>query len=624
MAEALKIAGVSGTGGTPLGRIVSVTGSRASIALQQGEGAAGAAPLLSCPAVGELVKVVADHVTVVGLVSEISVASLGNTKNEAGGIARIEFVGELANDPETGDLAFHRGTSQYPKLFDPVFWLSEEETVAAHVNNLSQSVSVGTLVPQTTAQARVNVESIYGRHFAVLGSTGTGKTCAVALFLTRIIERIDSARIFVIDPHDEYRQCFGEIAEVINPRNITLPFWLFNFEEIVDVFFKARPGIESEVEILRDLIPAAKRLYARNARAHGQDIHATNARMEAAFTIDTPVPYRLSDLLKLIENRMGSLAERENIASYKRLKARIEAVSFDPRYAFMFSQRTVEDTMVDVIGRLFRVPADGKPITIMEIAGFPTEVVDALVSVLCRLAFDFNVWSNGALPLLVVCEEAHRYIPASKALGFGPTRKAISRIAKEGRKYRLSICLVSQRPSEIDPTILSQCNSIFAMRMANDADQAIIRAAVVESAAGMLTSLPSIGEREAIAFGDAVSLPMRLRFSSVPRDALPRRRMVERAETVGSREQDRDLVEKVVSMWRAASTRYGGVAGDPGEGGDEPSEIHAGAAPEAAPHPAPAAAAAAMPEAAARQPRPRVSRAVNWEALREKAGTPSA
>ena len=621
MAEALKIAGVSGTSGTPLGRIVSVTGSRASIALQQGEGTAGAAPVLCCPAVGELVKVVADHVTVVGLVSEIAVASLGNTKGEAGGIAKIEFVGELAKDAETGDLAFRRGTSQYPKLFDPVFWLSEEETVAAHVNNLSQSVSVGTLVPQTTAQARVNVESIYGRHFAVLGSTGTGKTCAVALFLNRIIERIDSARIFVIDPHDEYRQCFGEIAEVINPRNITLPFWLFNFEEIVDVFFKARPGIESEVEILRDLIPAAKRLYARNARAHGQDIHATNARMEAAFTIDTPVPYRLSDLLKLIENRMGSLAERENIASYKRLRARIEAVSFDPRYAFMFSQRTVEDTMIDVIGRLFRVPADGKPITIMEIAGFPTEVVDALVSVLCRLAFDFNVWSNGALPLLVVCEEAHRYIPASKALGFGPTRKAISRIAKEGRKYRLSICLVSQRPSEIDPTILSQCNSIFAMRMANDADQAIIRAAVVESAAGMLTSLPSIGEREAIAFGDAVSLPMRLRFASVPRDALPRRRMVERAEGVGNREQDRDLVEKVVSMWRAASTRYGGAAGDSGEDGDEPGHGHAAAAPEAAPHPAPAA---AMPEAAARQPRPRVGRAVNWEALRDKAGTPSA
>ncbi len=218
------------------------------------------------------------------------------------------------------------------------------------------------------------------------------------------------------------------------------------------------------------------------------------ARIEAAFTIDMPVPYRLSDLIKLIENRMDSLAERENISSYKRLKARIEAVSFDPRYAFMFSQRTIKDTMTDVFGRLFRVPADGKPITIMEIADFPTEVVDALVAVLCRLTFDFNVWSNGAL--LVVCEEAHRYIPASKALGFGPTRKAISRIAKEGRKYNLSICLVSQRPFEIDPTILSQCNTIFAMRMSNDADQAIIRAAVVESAAGMLTSLPSIGERK--------------------------------------------------------------------------------------------------------------------------------
>jgi DNA helicase HerA-like ATPase len=622
MDEPKIVADLPAADGARLGRIISVTGSRASIALQP-SASEGNGEELNCPAVGELVKVVASQMTVVGVVSEIAVASLGESGHGAGGIAKVEFVGELETDPATGELCFHRGTSQYPKLFDGAYQLSEEETVAAHVNDLAKSVSIGTLVPRTSAQARVNVESVYDRHFAVLGSTGTGKTCAVSLLLNRIIERIDGARVFIIDPHDEYRQCFSEIAEVINPRNITLPFWLFNFEEIVDVFFKARPGIESEVEILRDLIPAAKRLYARNARANGHDVSASNARMEAAFTIDTPVPYRLSDLLKLIENRMGSLAERENVAAYKRLKARIEAVSFDPRYSFMFSQRTIEDTMSDVIGRLFRVPADGKPITIMEIAGFPTEVVDALVSVLCRLAFDFNVWSNGALPLLVVAEEAHRYIPASKALGFGPTRKAISRIAKEGRKYRLSICLVSQRPSEIDPTILSQCHTVFAMRLSSDADQAIIRAGVVESAAGMLASLPSIGEREAIAFGEAVSLPMRLRFTSVPQEALPRRRAMDRESLLTGRAQDRELVERVVATWRAASTRYGAGSGDtaefaPGSEADLTS-AHAMSTAQFEETMPPGESAPPVAE----PPRPQKPRTVDWQALREKAGAGS-
>src|SRR4029078_2836942 len=150
--------------------------------------------------------------------------------------------------------------------------------------------------------------------------------------------------------------------------------------------------------------------------------------------------------------------------------------------------------------------------TFMHLAGFPAEVVDSVVSVLGRMAFEFGVWSDGAVPLLFACEEAHRYAPGDKTIGFGPPRKAVSRIAKEGRKYRVFLAVVTQRPAELDSTIISQCSTIFAMRKANQRDQHLIRPALTERPAGLLAFVPPPGTREVFAFGEGVALPTRLRF----------------------------------------------------------------------------------------------------------------
>src|SRR6202035_3544252 len=170
------------------------------------------------------------------------------------------------------------------------------------------------------------------------------------------------------------------------------------------------------------------------------------------------------------------------------------------------------DTIGDILIQLFRLIPNGKPITIMQLAGFPAEVVDAVVSVLGRMAFDFGLWSDGAAPLLFVCEEAHRFASADRKIGFGPTRRAVSRIAKEGRKYGVYLGLVTQRPAELDATIISQCNTLFAMRLANERDQALLRSAVSDAAANLLSFVPSLGTREVLAFGEGVALPTRLRF----------------------------------------------------------------------------------------------------------------
>ncbi len=177
------------------------------------------------------------------------------------------------------------------------------------------------------------------------------------------------------------------------------------------------------------------------------------------------MPYRIEDLINLLDERMGKLENRSRAALYHKLIGRIQTFRNHPRYAFMFENANIGgDTMAEILSALFRLPPDGKPMTIMQLAGFPAEVVDPVVSVLCRMAFDFGLWSDGVAPLLFVCEEAHRYAPADKKVGFGPTKRALSRIAKEGRKYGVFLGLVTQRPAEIDATIISQCSTLFVMR----------------------------------------------------------------------------------------------------------------------------------------------------------------
>jgi DNA helicase HerA-like ATPase len=283
-------------------------------------------------------------------------------------------------------------------------------------------------------------------------------------------------------------------------------------------------------------------------------LRKNNGKGGAGFTVDTPVPYRLEDLIGLLNEQMGKLENKSTWARYHRLLTRIEIARNDPRYTFMFDNANVGgDVMVDVLSELFRLPHNGKPMTIMQVAGFPAEVVDSVVSVLCRMAFEFGLWSDGAFPLLVMCEEAHRYAPADRTIGFGPTRKAVSRIAKEGRKYGVFLGLVTQRPAELDATIISQCSTLFAMRMANDRDQAIVKSAVSDAAASLLGFVPSLGLREVFAFGQGVSLPTRLRFAELPSQFIPRGEAVGRVRADADRGADRELMLAVVDRWRGAT-----------------------------------------------------------------------
>jgi hypothetical protein len=169
------------------------------------------------------------------------------------------------------------------------------------------------------------------------------------------------------------------------------------------------------------------------------------------------------------------------------------------------------------------------------------------------MAFDFGLWSDGAVPLLFVCEEAHRYASVDRAVGFGPTRRAISRIAKEGRKYGVFLGLVTQRPAELDPTIISQCSTLFAMRMSNDRDQALLRSAVADSAANLFSFVPSLGTREALAFGVGVHLPTRLTFAELPQGSLPRSEAFASERAPLTNGHDINFIASVIERWRGST-----------------------------------------------------------------------
>ncbi|QIG50431.1 DUF87 domain-containing protein [Nordella sp. HKS 07] len=579
-----------------IGRIVAVTGAHAIILLDTADGQYQHASS-HCPEIGTLLKVDTLHSVTLALVSALSspMPSHGQSDQELR-IIEVEFIGELPKDELGRPKSFRRGISSYPSLRNVVFRASKEELSKAYACDTDTSIRIGHIQQDASIPAMVKIDELLGKHFAVLGTTGTGKSCSVALILRRILEKNPQAHIVLLDVHREYEQSFNEWSEVITPENMTLPFWLLNFEEIVEILIGTQAHRETDIEILRELIPIAKQRYMQNQRKDKAHLLRTRDSESVNVGVDSPVPYRASDLVALLEESIGKLDLRGELAPYKRLKARVEAISRDPRYAFMFGNLTVQDTMAQTLSRIFRIPVAGKPISILELGGLPSEIINVVVSVLARLAFDFGLWSGGQIPITFVCEEAHRYVPIDRTLGFEPTKRAISRIAKEGRKYGVSLCLVTQRPAELDPTILSQCSTIFSFRLSNERDQEILKAGISDAARSLLDFMSTMGTGDAITFGEGVALPTRVKFDMLPAHAWPKSNTASFTEGWAKEAPSETFLQDVVSRWRQQS--FGSYSVDP-----EPAAAPATAEPQRTSAPQRQPAAAYMPPGAG-QPAP--------------------
>ncbi|CAM4098945.1 Helicase HerA central domain-containing protein [Novosphingobium lubricantis] len=467
-----------------------------------------------------------------------------DTAVPGGIVAQIDFLGEGEEERLTGKIyGFRRGVTRFPVPGAQVYPATSLDLRQIYASDGRTNISIGTVYPTRDIRAGLYVDALLGKHFALLGSTGTGKSTAAALVLHRICEMAPMGHIVMIDPHGEYGSAFRTTGLMLDVSNLQMPYWLMNFDEHCEVFITSS-GTDRQLDqdILAKCLLAA-RMKNRLAEQIGK------------ITVDSPIPYLLSDLLIIIQNEMGRLDKGTNSVPYMRVKARIEEIRGDPRYQFMFSGMLVGDTMAEFLGKVFRLPAAGKPISIIDVSGVPSEITSTVVAVLSRLVFDYAIWARDeeTRPVLLVCEEAHRYVPNEKNSDGSSVGRILSRIAKEGRKYGVSLGLITQRPSDLAEGVLSQCGTIIAMRLNNERDQAFVKAAMPEGARGFVDTIPALRNRECIISGEGVSIPMRVSFDELEAIKRPASNDPSFAELWSRAGGEEQAVERTVQRWRAQS-----------------------------------------------------------------------
>ena len=490
--------------------------------------------------IGALVKMYTPNSTVFGMVSGLSIPIPSQDPNEDEmSMVELELVGESLKREDGSEAIFQRGISFYPSLGNAVYTSTHADLKHVYARPAVSSVKIGTIYQDQTLPAYVATDDLLGKHFAILGTTGSGKSCAVARILRAILTEHKNGHALLLALHNEFGRAFSDCAEILGPDSLELPYWMLNFEEIREIVIGTDSNErEADTIILKQAIIEAK-----------QRFHAKTETADYA-SADNPVPYRLSDLTQQIDQALGKLDKPTDSAPYLRLKERLSALQADKRFSFMFQGISVRDNMVAIISRIFRLPVSGKPVTILDLSGVPSEIMNVVISLICRLTFDFALWSDRAVPVLLVCEEAHRYVTQGDSQGFEATKRVLGRIAKEGRKYGVSLCLVSQRPSDLAAGILSQCNTIFAMRMSNQKDQEFVSGTLSESAVGLLDLLPTLRTGEAIAVGEGVSVPVRLQFDLLPANRMPLSGTASFSTAWGDDDKNETFAAQIIERWR--------------------------------------------------------------------------
>ena len=523
----------------PIGQVVEIAGSGSQVRLDAAslsalQGHSDPSVAMSGQ-VGSQVKMIVDSNWLIANVRTMRAGDSGEV------VANVDFLGEGTRDSNGNMTNFRRGVTRYPIPGGDVLPVTTEDLRSVFAASDEPHIEIGTVYPTDDIRGALYVDPMLGKHFAVLGSTGTGKSTSVALILHRISQLSPEGHIVMIDPHGEYSAAFKNCGEIFNVDNLQLPYWLMNFEEHCEVMLTTH-----DAERQRDADILAKCLLA--ARTKGKDLSTLGK-----VTVDSPIPYLLTDLNTILVNEMGKLDRAGDTLPFQRLKTKLDELRADPRYTFMFSGMLVSDTMASFVARLFRLPSNGKPISIVDVSGVPSEITSVVVSVLARMVFDYAIWSRteAQKPLLLVCEEAHRYVPKDESAETGQAvRRILERIAKEGRKYGVSLGLITQRPSDLAEGVLSQCGTIVSMRLNNDRDQACVRAAMPEGARGFLDAIPALRNRECIVCGEGVAIPIRVRFDDLEPEKRPASSDPSFARLWRETGDEEGIINRTIKRWR--------------------------------------------------------------------------
>jgi DNA helicase HerA-like ATPase len=515
-------------------------------------------------------------------------------------IMEVELFAEGTWMPPTDKLTFKRGVTTYPLPRQGVYLLTRDEGVSLYSaaegqladDGIDALVGFGTYVGAEGVPCRANIDKMFSMHCAVLGSTGSGKSGAVAAVLHGVLNHSAKEdapchpRVVVIDPHGEYGAAFSERAiryraydavghEITADQAISLPYWLMSADEFrLLVIGKTEQEATSQNNIIfkaltharmveAGLVAPAPSAYDWPVSADGQvDLPrpAQGKKQEDldSFDSDRPRPFSLDEVVNHIRYVQGTKVEGGKVkamapgefikASFKSVLDKLGVLRRDPRVQFMMNKGSL--ALGDILGQLVGVTGDGqKDIRILDISGLPNEVAGPLTAALARLLFRYKVYQTSAErerdPVLLVCEEAHRYVPDRGEAEYAAAQGAIRRIAREGRKYGLGLMLVSQRPADVESTVIAQCGTWLVLRLTNQADQQHVARFLPDGLSGMTKSLPNLGQQEAIFVGEGAALPARVRINDLSEDQLPQSRNARFAKGWSMERLSKDELDRI-------------------------------------------------------------------------------
>ena len=431
-------------------------------------------------------------------------------------IARLTPVGSII-----GDGQFERGVAQYPTTGAEVHAISSADIAKMFDRFQSKGLAVGTLASHPSLKVCLDPTNLFGRHSAILGQTGSGKSWTVASLVQKTVAVMPKAHIIILDLHGEYcwkredgsrHYAFADsIVRHVDARDLEIPYWLMTYAELCDLLIEhSEREATNQTAFFRDCLLAGRQ---------SENANATPALGLSRVTVDTPIYFSLKDLLaKVRDKNVERVGGRQGpmFGEFERFLMRIESKQNDQRYDFLLKPRK-RNTSVSLSVLLRDFVGLGEPkraVTVIDLSSVPFDVRPTVAAQIGRLAFEFSYWNPKyrEFPILLVCEEAHAYIPRASESQFAGSRRSMERIAKEGRKYGVGLAVVSQRPHEVSETVLAQCGTFICLRITNPDDQGYVRSLVPESEGDLVSVLAGLGRGEALVLGEAVPLPTRLQF----------------------------------------------------------------------------------------------------------------
>lgn len=520
---------------TVIGYVIDVQGSILTISLIEDE--QGHAPTVTIGdedilvgQIGSYVAIRQNDVNIIAIVTRM-------TEQEALSIPTIETVGEeparlpfakrSARLTPIGSIStegqFQRGVGQYPTTGAEVHAIGSTDIAKMFEKYRAKGFSVGNLITHPSLDVCLDPSNLFGRHFTILGQTGSGKSWTVASLVQRAISVMPKAHIIILDLHGEYcwKQDNGtcsyafedEIVRHIDARELEIPYWLMTFAELCDLLIeRSEREATNQTAFFRDCLLDGREEENRIA-APPLDL--------TRVTVDTPIYFSLENVIskikeKNVERVGGNNKQGPMFGNFDRFLMRIESKLNDSRYDFLLKpkKRTSSSSLSAILRDFVGLGEHKVPVTIIDLSSVPFDVRPTVAAQIGRMAFEFNYWNPQyrEFPILLMCEEAHAYIPRSGEGQYSGSRKSMERIAKEGRKYGVGLAVVSQRPHEVSDTVLSQCGTFICLRITNPDDQAYIRSLVPEAEGDLISVLAGLGRGEALVLGEAVPIPTRLQF----------------------------------------------------------------------------------------------------------------